>query len=96
MKYKTIEYLFNCYYYQSVWDFFNTDNEIWEDFMKNETKEIQEKLLFEVRHLSQKTSSEINTILNIYAQKAGGISFDTESELLDFLKSLYSFFNNKI
>ncbi|MBP1677514.1 MAG: hypothetical protein H6Q20_2073 [Bacteroidetes bacterium] len=96
MELKFIKYLFACYYYQSVWDFFISNKDVWVDFIRNEKYDTIHALLNDINILSKERSGFIFQKLNEYGEDASGISFDTEEEAVNFLKDLKGFLENDL
>ena len=85
------------YYYQSIWDFYSIDSDIWKAFSLKANLPSKINLLEDVSLLlSIDDKQEIYQILSNYAENAGGLSFDTPDESLNFLINLKSFLENII
>lgn len=97
MIFSSIKSFLFGYYYQCVWDFFSTDNDIWNNFEQEAKWQFKADLLDEINillFLNDKV--EIYNIINSYAEDAGGLSFDNPEESLRFLSDLKLFLENSM
>ncbi len=75
------------YYYQTVWDDFESDEQIWASYNKSISDEKRKEIIIEIENLIKNQEyilmdNFIDNINNSY----GGLSFESESECHDFFK----------
>jgi len=71
-------------YYQTVWDDFKTDKDIWDSFIKSASNELITSLVDELNNLSQFPSLELLKFIN-EINPCGGLYFTDPVECRNWL-----------
>jgi hypothetical protein len=86
IKFDSIAHLFGSYYYQSVWDYYNTDEDIWKEYIANNSKEVINKLINEIDFFLLHDEKYIMNEVNKYTNMSGTSFDDFETTKTFFIK----------
>ncbi len=87
MKRNELDNFIKGYYYQTVWDDFESDEQIWATYSKSILNERRKEIIIEIENLIENQEYIlIDHINNSYSY--GGLSFDSESDFYNFIKKL--------
>lgn len=80
-------------YYQTIWEDFNSDEEVWRDYfskINKEELEMYKELVLSIVN-EAKSSDLLNELLNNLENTMIGISFDSTNEIYEWAKRLNTF-----
>ena len=87
MRRNELDNFIKGYYYQTVWDDFESDEQIWATYIKSISNEKRKEIIIEIENLIENyeyilIDSWIDDINNSY----DGLSFECKSDFYDFIK----------
>jgi len=82
-------------YYQTVWDYYEDDNEIWQEYCNKANKE---GLILLKRQVDEVLSWEPKNIFDFVEEiiHSGGLVFDDHNEAVEWFTNLSNFLNEAI
>lgn len=81
---------FAGHYHQDVWEDFETDEEVWTDFLSSMSKKYKFAFYTEVINAKQENQADLLVFIN-HALNGGGMDFESSNQLMKFLKELGEF-----
>ena len=84
---KTLINLLGAYYHQDVWEDHNDHEEVWNEFIFD-NKKILEQLKSELNSLLKEPSININKFIQLHSS---GLSFEKDEDARDFLNDLHNY-----